>query len=332
MMIGGELSFQGGGYAQTDIEEILPVHLEHIPQPFVNASFNLQLEKSLFRHPILQLEKEAEANSKVWQSLPELNGINVGLKPRKNANVLASFIEDGKKYPVLVAGRVDKGRSLVMATDSLWNWNFRRVGEGGSGRHYHRFWNNLIGWLIDDPETRPLKLETHKERYEEGEDVLLRARVLQSNYNPYVGIEVRLTMETRSGEVKLKTIKTNENGEVSHRLTPKQEGFYTVEAEVEVDGQKLKGKTGFSVFSETAEFQKPRVNETLLRRIAAVSGGKYEVLTEKTDLSKTNFNNPKVEVKTRSKSISLWDNWWTYGLILGFLFLDWFTRRKSGLS
>ena len=162
MMIGGELSFQGGGYAQTDIEEILPVYLEHIPQPFVNASFNLQLEKRLFRHPILQLEKESEANSKVWQSLPELNGINAGLKPRKNANVLASFTEGGKKYPVLVAGRVNKGRSVVMATDSLWNWNFRRVGEGGSGRHYHRFWNNLIGWLIDDPETRPLKLETHK--------------------------------------------------------------------------------------------------------------------------------------------------------------------------
>ena len=40
----------------------------------------------------------------------------------------------------------------------------------------------------------------------------------------------------------------------------------------------------------------------------------------------------KVEIKTHSKSVSLWDNWWTYGLILGLLFLDWFTRRKFGLS
>ena len=96
--------------------------------------------------------------------------------------------------------------------------------------------------------------------------------------------------------------------------------------------QKKEVEIGFSVFSETAEFQKPRVNETLLRRTAEVSGGKYEVLNEKTELSKLNFKNPKVEIKKHGKSFSLWDNWWTYGLILGLLFIEWFTRRKSGLS
>jgi len=105
-----------------------------------------------------------------------------------------------------------------------------------------------------------------------------------------------------------------------------------VKAEVEVASRKQEAEIGFSIFSETAEFQKPRVNETLLKRIAVVSGGKYEVLTEKTDFSKIKFDNPKVEIKTHSKSVSLWDNWWAYGLILGLLFLDWFTRRKFGLS
>ena len=56
MMIGGELSFQGGGYAETDIEEILPVHLEDKPQPFVDESFDIQLERNPSRHPILQLD------------------------------------------------------------------------------------------------------------------------------------------------------------------------------------------------------------------------------------------------------------------------------------
>ena len=331
-MIGGELSFQGGGYAQTDIEEILPVHLEDKPQPFVDESFDIQLERNPSRHPILQLEKESGANSRVWEKLPELNGINLGLKPRKNANILASFVKGRDKYPVLVTGRAGKGRSLVVATDSLWNWNFRQVGEGGSGRHYHRFWNNLISWLIDEPETRLLKIETHKERYEEGEEVLLRVSVFQLNYNPYVGAKVRLTIKTRSGDMKLATLKTNENGEASHRFIPTEEGFYTIKAEMETGKRKLEGKTEFSVFSETAEFQKPRVNETLLRRIAEVSGGNYEVLTKKTDFSKANFKNPKIEIKTSSKYVSLWDNWWVYALILSFLSLDWFARRKSGLS
>jgi len=332
VMIGGELSFQGGGYAQTDIEEILPVYLEDKPQPFVDESFAIQLEMNPSRHPILQLEKEPGGNSRVWEKLPELNGINLGLKPRKNANILASFVKGRDKYPALVAGRAGKGRSLVVATDSLWNWNFRQIGEGGSGRHYYRFWNNLISWLIDEPETRLLKIETHKERYEEGEEVLLHVSVFQSNYNPYVGAKVRLTIKTRSGDMKLATLKTNENGEVSHRFIPTEEGFYTIKAETETSKRKLEGKTEFSVFSETAEFQKPRVNETLLRRIAEVSGGNYEVLTKKTDFSKANFKNPKIEIKTSSKHVPLWDNWWVYALILSFLSLDWFARRKSGLS
>ncbi len=113
---------------------------------------------------------------------------------------------------------------------------------------------------------------------------------------------------------------------------PAEEGFYTVKAEIETDKRKFEEKTGFLVFSETAEFQKPRVNGTLLRRIAEVSGGNYKVLTKKTDFSKANFKNPKVEIKTSSQYASLWDNWWIYGLILISLSLDWFTRRKSGLS
>jgi hypothetical protein len=186
--------------------------------------------------------------------------------------------------------------------------------------------------LIDEPETRLLKIETHKERYEEGEEVLLRVSVFQFNYNPYVGAKVRLTIKTRSGDMKLATLKTNENGEASHRFIPTEEEFYTIKAEMETGKPKLEGKTEFSVFSETAEFQKPRVNETLLRRIAEVSGGNYKVLTKKTDFSKANFKNPKVEIKTSSQYASLWDNWWIYGLILISLSLDWFTRRKSGLS
>jgi hypothetical protein len=42
-MIGGELSFQEGGYAQTDIEEILPVDLGDEPQLFLDESFDFQI-------------------------------------------------------------------------------------------------------------------------------------------------------------------------------------------------------------------------------------------------------------------------------------------------
>ena len=332
MMIGGELSFQGGGYERTEIEEILPVQLERATQYFSDQPFRLRREENLLRHPILQLEKDSAANADAWRNLPELNGINVGLKPRKDAHVLASSVKSNKTYPVLVAGQAGRGRTLVMATDSSWNWNFRRIGEGGSGRHYYKFWNNLVAWLTDDPETRLLQLETDKERYEEGEEVLVRVRAFHDDYNPAVGSEALLNIRNQSDPLATVSLKTDENGEARYKWTPEQEGFYAVRAEMEGAGRKREAELGFALFSETAEFEKPRVNETLLQRMAEVTGGKYEILSPETGLFELNFDRQEVEVKTHRKSISLWDNWLTYGLILGLLFIDWFTRRKSGLS
>ena len=40
----------------------------------------------------------------------------------------------------------------------------------------------------------------------------------------------------------------------------------------------------------------------------------------------------EVLVKAKSRTFSLWNNWWSYGLLVGFLFADWWVRRKSGLS
>jgi hypothetical protein len=88
----------------------------------------------------------------------------------------------------------------------------------------------------------------------------------------------------------------------------------------------------FSVLKDTAEFEKPLVNETLLKKISEVTGGRYHPLTGSDDFTSYQFDNPDVQVKSHSRSFSLWDNWWAYSLVLGFLVMDWYLRRKSGLS
>ena len=63
LMIGGDLSFQGGGYSRTPIEEILPVHFEDINRPFVDEAFQPVLSQEYSRHPILRLEKRSRSKS-----------------------------------------------------------------------------------------------------------------------------------------------------------------------------------------------------------------------------------------------------------------------------
>ena len=97
-------------------------------------------------------------------------------------------------------------------------------------------------------------------------------------------------------------------------------------------GEVLWGETRLIVFSPQVEFQKPLVNEALLKAVSKVTGGRYHFLEAGMKIENLPFPNPEVEIKSSSRMVSLWDSWWTYGLIVGFLTVEWWLRRKSGLS
>ena len=319
LMVGGELSFQGGSYSHTPIEDILPVSFKDVETRFIDKEFRPKISGDFSNHPILRLEKEL--NEEVWSSLPPLHGANLGLVANKDAYVL---LKNESESPILVAGEFGEGRTALLATDSVWGWGF----GGAGGRYFHRFWNNVIDWLIAEPETRRLQLESDKERYREEEQVLIKFKLLKENYQPAENITGKLTLSSRSGEVIAKELKTDKLGGQVFPFIPEQSGFY--EAVIEIEG--LQEKIMFSVLKDNAEFEKPLVNDFVLKKIAQVSGGQYKVLDGTNDLSTLQFENPEIKVKSHSRSFSLWENWWAYGLVVGFLVMDWWLRRKAGLS
>ena len=319
LMVGGELSFHGGSYSHTPIEDILPVSFKDVGTRFIDKEFRPKISGDFSNHPILRLEKEL--NEEVWSSLPPLHGANLGLVANKDAYVL---LKNESESPILVAGEFGEGRTALLATDSVWSWGF----GGAGGRYFHRFWNNVIDWLIAEPETRRLQLESDKERYREEEQVLIKFKLLKENYQPAENITGKLTLSSRSGEVIAKELKTDKLGGQVFPFIPEQSGFY--EAVIEIEG--LQEKIMFSVLKDNAEFEKPLVNDFVLKKIAQVSGGQYKVLDGTNDLSALQFENPEIKVKSHSRSFSLWENWWAYGLVVGFLVMDWWLRRKAGLS
>ncbi|WP_244875039.1 glutamine amidotransferase [Nitrospina gracilis] len=310
------------------------MELKHASQPFVDKFYAIDVPGSLNNHPILQLESRKEVNLKAWRSLPPLQGLNMGLTAAGEAQVLATAKVDKKNLPVLAARKVGEGRTLMIATDSAWYWNFRRVGEGGSGRHYQKLWENILAWLTRDPETRLLKVETDKEKYREQEKVLVQFKLVGEDYNPLAGKQAELTLSTWPDRSTLKTesIATDENGEGRYEFYPGREGFYAAQVSLKQGDRTLTERELFSVTSPQVEFQKPRVQPEFLQKLSEVSGGSYRVLRPDLRLDTLAFPNPEVEIKTSKLFVSLWDTWAAYGLILGFLFLEWYLRRKSGLS
>ncbi|MFQ5717230.1 MAG: glutamine amidotransferase, partial [Nitrospinales bacterium] len=337
MMIGGDLSFQGGEYERTAVEDILPVRIQNKSKQFLQEEFQAQMDKRFVRHPILRLEKNEGLNEEAWTSLPKLSGLNIGLVPAKDAQVLIGYSKEENSeasYPVLAIRRSGEGRALVLTTDSSWNWNFLRVGKGGSGRYYQKFWDNVIAWMTKAPETDLIKIESDKERYGESDKVLIKIKILQDDYNPLPDEKIDLVFHSFSKrkDVSSHALETDESGEAAFEFVPPSAGFYSARVERNDQGERLGRETRFSVFSPTTEFDKPRVNSLLLQAMAKATAGEYTVLNEQTDLSPRQFPNPEIQAKSKSMTLSLWDNWWSYGMIVAFLFVDWWMRRRSGLS
>ena len=334
LMIGGDLSFEGGGYDRTPVEDILPIRIRGGSRKFLLGELPMRIQPKLVHHPVLRLENDPKLNAKAWKSLPPVQGVNIGLVPAKGAHVLSITRKNKSNYPVLVTRRVREGKTMAIATDSSWNWNFLRVGEGGSGRYYQKFWENVIAWMTGEPETNPIQIETDKEKYREHEKVVVHFKVGGKDYNPQPGVEVDLVLNAlpREREIVRETLKTDEQGEGRFEFAPGREGFYSAKVTLTSGGETLAGETRFIVFSPQIEFQKPLVNETLLQTLSKITGGRHQVLEEKMSIQNLAFPNPEVEVKSSSRMVSLWNSWWTYGLIVGFLVAEWWTRRKSGLS
>jgi uncharacterized membrane protein len=334
LMIGGDLSFEGGGYDRTPVEEILPIRIRGGSRKFLPGELQMKVQSKLAHHPVLRLENDPALNAKAWKSLPPIQGVNVGLVAAKGAHVLSTTRKSKSNYPVLVTRQVEEGRTMAIATDSSWTWNFLRVGEGGSGRYYQKFWENVIAWMTGEPETNPIQVETDKEKYREHEKVVIHFKVSGQDYNPLSGAEVDLVLSSlpKGQELVRETVKADEFGEGRYEFAPGREGFYSVKVSLASGGKTLSGETRFIVFSPQIEFQKPLVNVALLQALSKVTGGSHRVLEAGMNIENLTFPNPEVEIKSSSRMVSLWDTWWTYGLIVGFLAVEWWTRRKSGLS
>ena len=188
--------------------------------------------------------------------------------------------------------------------------------------------------MAADPETHTIQIETDKAGYKTDEKVLIKFKVLHENFNPWPDKKVRLVIYSSSGrrEVLAQTLETGKNGEGSFQFTPPKEGFYLARLEVQQEKETHANEAGFSVSVDTAEFQKPMINGALLEVMAKTTGGVSQVLNDSTDMNKLSFPDPKVYINVNSAIIALWDNWWSYSLLLIALCVDWLVRRKSGLS
>jgi uncharacterized membrane protein len=347
-MIGGELSFASGGYAQTALREVLPVELEGIPaagdRSITKDSFRPKLAPAGRSHPVTALSLDARTNEARWSALPPLEGINRvnRLKPGATPLLLhpTQKTETGEPAPVLAVTDAGKGRTLALTTDTAWHWGFLAAGAGDEGRTFQRFWEGAIRWLVRDPALTLLRIELDRVEYRRGQPANARVRTLHADYTPAANVAVSLRLgpvdarDSAQGAAPnearpdVRTIEgvSNKEGEAHFELKGLPPGAFRLVAQATIDGIPLTEEQTFVVRPEGREFEDVISHREVLRELASTTGG---------DFSEGQLGTPAVkkprEVRAgRLKSIELWSNPLLLFAALGLLATEWALRRRAG--
>lgn len=347
-MIGGEQSFASGGYAGTEIAEMLPVQLppggsaDSLVDP---APFRPQLTSAGSQHPITRIEFDRAANETMWGDLPELPGTNVVGEARDEAIVLAEHPRreaGGSPMPVLSVMNYGDGRSLALTVDGSWRWNYEAVLEGGNSRPYSSFWNSAIRWLIRDPALNLIQVEIQETRVKPASPVSISVRVFNPDYSPAANTEVRMRARRaalRSGEeldfdadaqsVIEETLTTDTRGRAQWTIAPEQAGAWRVEAIAAPPGsEELRDDEVFLSLARSDELREVRPRNDLLRAISTATGGEH--LEAPASLSRLEFAPARLERINRRQIVELWSSPWALIALLLLVALEWQLRRSWG--
>ncbi len=346
--------FSTSNWEKTPVADVLPVELLPTPtldsegeKPVYHTRFKLSLTPDGYRSELLQLDIDPEKNRELWDEMPELIGYYPVGAARPGATVLATHPLGHKNDPKIIMAwqRYGRGNSMIMASSSSWRW---RMQLPSTDNRHARIWRQIARWLaFSAPQQIAVSLDT--DVYTPGEKVPIYIAVRDSSFRNVekAQVSVQITVPRTDfslsgqggGDPPVGTMQTltahpdlENPGTWRAEYTPQQEGLYQIEVLAHTPSGAFLGHDAgaFLVNPNTAEFRRPDINEAFLRRVAEVTGGRYQPVSAAADLAdalsvaKTNYS--------RTEERDVQDAPFLYGLIALLLAVEWAVRRARGLS
>ena len=346
------------GLKNTELAQLLPVDIPARGCRIHDTEFTVQLTQSGAFHPMLQLAESQSVrrgdtgvpignNATLWQNVPvSLSRFFSGFRLRGGATVL---MENGSGAPVLMLQRAGLGKSLLIAAEGLWNWDFG-VKTFKDSRYrviYPRFWAQVLRWMATDTDDEKLYLATDAAAYTIGDTAKVTAYLYSETYRPQTDATVQVEVVPPEGapfRLQIRSAAESANGLASQQISTANIGsLYTTQFELLQKGTyriKAVGRSGNLTLGEDqidiyahpqlAELEAPQLNETLLKQLAEQTGGAYFTIADAESLpeSVAKVQNPVFVDAERE----LWAHPLILIAVVGLLGTEWFLRKRIGLT
>lgn len=286
-------------------------------------------------HPALRLSEDEIENREQWRDLPPIfTNLNYVKLPETAQSLAAidrqrSPTGQARNLPLITTRTSGKRKSVGVLAYGLWRWDLLMWGVGKSNESYRRFLQNTIRWLITQEDSKLVRIASNKEIYRSGEQVKFIAQVYFEDYQPVDGAELTVLLTGGKEPQELSLTNIGE-GRYEGSFQVLEGGDYQYSGTAHRQGRVLGRDSGkFSVEEFSLEYENTRMNDELLKSLAAKSGGAY--------FTSDNFDALKDSLHFQPKYLTInneWEIWNKTPLLIiciSLLSAEWFIRKRKGM-
>jgi uncharacterized membrane protein len=341
LLVLGARSFERQGLMGTAIEEALPIDLTDrrsnitlasaavpVTQPNIEAN-TPALTVDGAAHPATRLAVSPDDNRQKWSSLPALASVAHVGGMRPGAQVLAvAMTAGGTPQPLIASQRYGQGRSVIFAGEASWRWRMMRPADDTS---YETIWRQLARWITAGAQA-PVTIAPLSPAAA-GITDRISVMVRDEDYRPVANAEVAIELTGPDGAKRQlpAALSNPQEGRYAVATRFDQPGVYRIAATATRSGIRVGTATRpVLVGGVDLEMTQPRLNEAVLRRLAAESDGRYLAAQDAGTLPSL-LRESRVEAGTPVMR-DLWHNGWSLLAIVGLLAAEWVARRRVGLA
>ncbi len=337
LAIGGRLSFDGGKYKGTTIDDLLPVSLTggatDDAMSFAPV-YKPVLTGAGQTHPITRLQDDRGANQKAWNELPPISVSQVLANVKPGASVLleARRVEGGgsQSAPLLVQQRYGRGQTLALTSADTWRWRMRMDSKNNA---HETFWRQMLRYVVSGT-PRQIEIGAERDVYAMDDVVNIVADIRDKRFNPVSDAHATARVTKPSGlvvDVPLTFTTLNSVNTYAGQFKADELGAHRIELIGTSAGLGALSATSNVLVSDlNREYYSAAQNSDLLKRISTETGGKYYTPAEAQSLldDLVYRQTPYSERVTKD----LWDMPINFMLIIGLLSAEWFLRKREGLA
>ncbi len=328
LFLGGRFALADGGWAGSNLADLLPVALPTGKNTFHRDPATVELTQAGGDSIVTRLIDDPVKNIERWKKLPYLMDYQEPGTPKPGAAVLAEMKVGGRRMPFLITENYGRGRTAIVASGGVWRW---QMSQPLGDTTHDMFWRQLLRWLVTDSPGQVAASVPDQMLFDDGR-VHLSADVRDKSFQPAPDARVEahiLGPNGASASVEMSPV-PDAPGQFQADWNAEKPGSYVTEVVAQRGNEEVgRDVLNFQRMDGVAENFHTGQNRELLEKLAAQTGGRY---WRPEDFSRLPEEIPYSDAGiTMRQTKELWNMPAIFLLLILLRFSEWLLRRKWGV-